>query len=198
MPKALLNHHSGYFIRLNNFKEGEENTVILQDFDFDVFAYFVESIYYGSCDYRDNLEDRSKIRGSAKAWVLGDYLDATEFKNLAMRNLHDAYFPSGRKDPKVDISANAIDFCCRNSPVDSPLQNLYLKLAIRWWHRIVVDCSIANCSEWSAIWDQYPSFRDDLRYWLNSKEEQRWEYRDSIDGFLETLTVTGEPAKTTD
>jgi hypothetical protein len=83
-----------YFIRLNNFKEGKENTVILQDFDLDVFTYFVESIYYRSCDYRDDLKDRSKIRGSAKAWVLGDYLDATEFKNLAMRNLHDACFPS--------------------------------------------------------------------------------------------------------
>ena len=43
-----------------------------------------------------------------------------------------------------------------------------------------------------------PSFRDDLLYWLNSKEEQRLEYRDNIDGFLETLTVTGEPTKTTD
>ena len=77
MPKALLNHHSGYFIRLNNFREGEENTVILQDFDVDVFAYFVEFIYYGSCDHRDDVKDRGKIRGSEKAWVLGDYLNAT-------------------------------------------------------------------------------------------------------------------------
>jgi hypothetical protein len=65
-----------------------------------------------------------------------------------MRNLHDAYFPSGHKDPKVGISANTVDFCCRNSPVDSPLQNLYLKLAVRWWRRrSVVGCSNANRSE---------------------------------------------------
>jgi hypothetical protein len=72
LPKALLSHYSGYFTRLRNFKEGEEGAVVLQDFDMVVFR---------------SLKDPNKIRDSAKAWVFGDYFDATEFKNFATRGM---------------------------------------------------------------------------------------------------------------
>lgn len=195
IPRALLSHYSGYFTRLRSFKEGEEGTVVLHDFDPDVFGLFVEFVYYGSCSYHDDLKDHSKIRDSARAWVLGDYLDATEFKNFAMRTLHDTYFPSGHADPKVGISANAVDYCCKHTTVDSPLHNLYLKFAIRWWHRrSLIDYSNENRSEWNALWDKHASFRNSLLFWLNSREEQRLKFMDSMEEFMEKLVVTDEPS----
>jgi hypothetical protein len=187
IPKALLSHYSGYFTRLRNFREGEENTVVLQDFDPEVFRCFVEFIYYGCYNCQD------KIRDSARHWVIADYLDAIEFKNFAMRNLHDIYFPAGR-DPKIGISANAIDYCCTNSTVGSPLYNLYLKFCIRWFHRrSLVDYTDKNRLEWSAIWDVHSSFRNILLFWLNSNEITRAAFMKNANEFMEKLRVSDEP-----
>jgi hypothetical protein len=194
LPKALLCHSSGYFTRLRNFKEGEDNTVVLPGFEPEVFRCFVEFIYYGCYDSQDKLDDHNKIRDSAKIWVIGDYLDATEFKNFAMRNLHDIYLPPGR-DLKIGISANAIDYCCKNSTVRSSLYSLYLKFAIRWFHRRdLVDYSEKNCSEWREIWDVHLSFRNALLFWLNSTEKERGAFMNNADEFMEKLRVSDEPS----
>jgi uncharacterized CHY-type Zn-finger protein len=192
IPKALLSHYSGYFNRLRNFKEGEENTVVLPGFEPEGFRCFVEFIYYGCYDSQDKLEDHNKIRDSARNWVIGDYLDATEFKNFAIRNLHDIYFPLGR-DPKIGISANAIDYCCKNSTAKSPLYSLYLKFAIRWFHRRdLVHYSVKNCSEWRAIWDMHVSFRNALLFWLNSTVNERATFMNNVDEFMEKRKVSDE------
>jgi hypothetical protein len=135
LPKALLSHCSGYFARLRHFKEGEEGAVVLHDVEPDIFRVFVEFIYYGRYSYQDDLNDHNRIRDSAKAWVFGDYLDAVDFKNFAIRNLYDIYFPPGHADPKAGIGANAIEYCCKNTTAHSPLHSLYLKFAITWFHR---------------------------------------------------------------
>jgi hypothetical protein len=194
LPKALLSHYSGYFTRLRNFKEGEEGAVVLQDFDMVVFRSFVEFIYYGRYSCRDDLKDPNKIRDSAKAWVFGDYLDATEFKNFAIRDLHDNYFPPGHADPKIGIGANAIDYCCKNTTAGSPLYNLYLKFAIRWYHRgDLVHYTAENRSEWDALWDEHTAFRNSLLYYLNQREDERGGFMDNLEEFMEKLAVMDEP-----
>jgi hypothetical protein len=193
IPKALLSRHSGYFIRLRNFKEGEDGAVVLQDFDPDIFRLFVEFIYYGRYSYLDDLEDQNRIRDSARAWVLGDYLDAVEFKNFAMRNLHDIYFPPGDAKPKVGIGANAIDYCCKHATARSTLNNLYLKFTIKWYHdQDLIGYTAKNRWEWDALWDEHRAFRNRLLYYLNQRECERARFMDSLEQFMEKLAVTDE------
>jgi hypothetical protein len=193
IPKALLSHYSGYFTRLRNFQEGESNTVVLQDFDPEVFRCFVEFIYYGCYSCQDELKDHNKIRDRARNWVIGDYLDATEFKNFAMRNLHDIYFPPER-DPTIGISANAINYCCKNLTVGSSLYNLYLKFCIRWFHQTsLFDYTDENRLEWSVIWDVHSSFRNMLLFWLNANDTVRAGFMNDVDKLVEKLRVLNEP-----
>jgi hypothetical protein len=194
IPKALLSHHSGYFMRLRNFKEGEEGAVVLQDFDPDVFGFFVEFIYYGRYSYEDDLDDRNRIRDSTKAWVIGDYLDATEFKNFAIRNLYEIYFPPGSTKPRVGVGANAIDYVCKHSTVGSPLYTLHLDFAITWFHLPgFFDYSWENRPKWNELWDEHPAFRNELLYYLNQMEHKRAGYKKSLVEYMEKLTVTDEP-----
>jgi len=86
LPYALLKEHSGYFRKMEKFKEGQEGSVDLKDQDASIFAYFVELFYFGDYTLSEDSVDANGVRDDAKAWVLGDYLDATSFKNRALRN----------------------------------------------------------------------------------------------------------------
>lgn len=195
LPLALLIHHSGYFLRLRNFKEGEKAAVVLLDFEPDVFRFFVEFMYYGRYSFVDDLNHQNRVRDSAKAWVFGDYLDATEFKNFAMQNLHDIYFPPGNARPKVGIGADAISYCCRNTTTGSPLHNLYLKFTIRWFHDgDLIDYTSKSRTEWDTLWEEYPGFRNSLLYFLNQSEADRAGFMVNLDEFMEKLTIKDEPS----
>jgi hypothetical protein len=67
IPLALLIHHSGYFLRLRNFQEGEKAAVVLLDFEPDVFRFFIELMYYGRYSFVDNLNYQNRVRDNAKA-----------------------------------------------------------------------------------------------------------------------------------
>jgi len=195
IPLALLVHHSGYFLRLRNFQEGEKAAVVLPDFELDVFRFFVEFMYYGRYSFVDDLNHQNRVRDSAKAWVLGDYLDATEFKNFAMQNLHDIYFPSGNARPKVGIGADAISHCCRNTIAKSPLHNLYLKFTIRWFHDgDLINYTSKTRAAWEALWEEHPAFRNSLLYYLNQCEADRASFMENLDEFMEKLTIKDEPS----
>jgi hypothetical protein len=131
LPYALLKHHSGYFRRMEKFQEGQEGSVELQDQEPKIFGYFVEFLYFGHYTLLHGSCDVNGIRDDAKAWVLGDYLDAIDFKDCAIRNLYATYFPNGY-DYKVQIYATTIDYCCSNSMPDSLLRTFYRTVAMRY------------------------------------------------------------------
>jgi hypothetical protein len=185
-PKALLAHHAGYFRRADRFKEGEENKVTLESFDPEIFELFVEFIYFGRYSYRDDLQDVTRIRDSAKAWVLGDYLDAVEFKNFAMKNLHSIYFPPDNQMPKSTVGPELVEYCCSNSPVTSHLHALFKDILITYWHDIVIIHYRQETREkWNTIWDEHRDFRNDVLYYTNQEPEHRSEARKSVESYLE-------------
>ncbi len=193
LPKALLFHNSGYFRRIGNFKEVSEGKVTLTDFEPETFKLFVEFLYFGRYSYRDDLEDYNRIRDSAKAWVMGDYLHAVEFKNFAIKNLHEIYFPA-IGPPRAVMGPKMIEYCYANSYHYSPLCQLCMAFLIRNWHRedrIVYQQT--NREEWGKIWVKYPEFNEALLFGTNRHEDSRMAYPCALSELLEELEITYEP-----
>jgi hypothetical protein len=195
LPKALLSRYSGYFQRATRpgtFKESEDNKVTLEDFEPEIFKLFIEFMYYGRYSYRDDLTDSLKVRDSAKAWVLGDYLDAVEFKNFAMRNLYDIYFPS-QGSPKTGVGAAAIQHCCSTTLTNSRLCKLYGDILVVYWHDpTIIQYSAANQSEWENIWDKHQEFRNNVLYFTNQQPEDRSKKQKELDNYLAKLSISDE------
>lgn len=194
LPKALLSHHSGYFQRTRRFMENERVQVTLESFEPEIFKLFVQFIYFGRYSYRDDLSDHTRIRDSAKAWVLGDYLDAVYLKNFAMHNLHEIYFPSNDQMPKSTVGPEAIDNCCAMTPTNSKLYNFFNDVLVVYWHSLdVINYTNANRGFWEEIWDEHPELRNDLLYYTNQSEVGRKQKRCDVEDYLEELKITEEP-----
>jgi hypothetical protein len=174
IPKSLLAHHAGYFRRTDRFKEGEQNKVTFESFEPEIFELFVEFMYFGRYSYCDDLQDATRIRDSAKAWVMGDYLDAVGFKNFALKNLHGIYFPPDNQAPRSTVGPELIDYCCAMSPVNSSLYNLISDVLIVFWD----DCNVViyndtNNKQWDEIWDEHRKFRNSILYYTNQTKSGR-------------------------
>lgn len=59
IPLALLIHHSGNFLRLRNFEEGEKAAVVLLDFEPAIFRFFIELMYYERYSFVDDLSHQN-------------------------------------------------------------------------------------------------------------------------------------------
>jgi hypothetical protein len=193
IAKALLAHYSGYFRRTKNFKEGEQSKVILESFEPETFQLFVEFVYFGRYSYRDILSDKQRIRDSVKAWVLGDYLDAVEFKNFALKNLYDIYFPvSG--PPKSTIGPEVLDYCCAMTPVKSKLYTFFRNVLIVYWHDTdVIIYDADNRETWDNIWAENPEMRSDLLYFTSQTQATRETYRYPVGDYFEEPVITDDP-----
>ena len=194
LPKALLTHHASYFRGLENFKEGQENKVELEDFEPGVFELFVEFMYFGRYTYRDNLRDKLRVRDAAKAWVLGDYLGAVEFTNLAMKNMYDIYFPSNAQQPKSGIGPQLVEYCCEKSSTDSKLFGFISNALVYYWHHIeVVICDNVNRKHWDSLWMLYPALTSDLLFYTNQNEDgRRMSSNAPLETYLQQLTIVEE------
>ncbi|KAF2852905.1 hypothetical protein T440DRAFT_487920 [Plenodomus tracheiphilus IPT5] len=118
IEETLSHHlrHSRYFRRAKNFREGTELKVELFDNEPHIFELFIQ------------------FMDSAKAWVLGDYIDAPTFKRLALGGLCDIFLPSDEiQYPKSGFGPEAIDYCCRNSIAGSSLHQFYVAIAGSFW-----------------------------------------------------------------
>ncbi len=167
----------------------------LEQFEPSTFNHFVEFMYYASVSHFPMLE-QFQVPESAAAWVLGDYLDAIEFKNCAMDHLFHAYMVTTIPWRTKPLLPSAIEYCCVNSTPGSRLRKLYLSIAVKYWtekSRVVYNASYTDHSSysehWSEIWTKYPEFRDELLRSLCQKDLV--ETASSI-----TLAELMEPVKT--
>jgi hypothetical protein len=194
VPKALLSRSSGYFQRATRpgtFKESDENKVTIQDFEPDTFQLFVEFIYYSRYSYHDNLNNNSKVRDSAKAWVLGDYLDAVEFKNFAIRTLYYIYFPSDCSKPKCGVGPKAIEHCCTKATEESGLVALYLSVLVVYWGEPGFISYVGDSSdEWDAIWERHHGFRNNLLRGLSQEKEDRKAWQQGLAYYVDEIVTS--------
>jgi hypothetical protein len=198
LPKALLSHHSTYFqraCRSEIFTEGQTNKVEIRDFEPETFEMFVEFMYFDRYTYKDDLTDYLRVRDSAKAWVLGDYIDAVGFKNFAIRNLYNIYMPSGiDANPKTGIGPEMVDYCCSRTLPNSHLSELVKVFLIHNWHSVALIRYDYPTDSWNAIWDRHAEFRNDLLYLTQQSIDGRQRDRD-VNNYLEQLTVVDETAQ---
>ncbi|KAF2655878.1 hypothetical protein K491DRAFT_746068 [Lophiostoma macrostomum CBS 122681] len=126
LPKALISHYSEFLKAgcTRNFKERDENCIRLPEDDSEVFSCFVNWMYYGSYIPPFGVI-RSKENFHAKAWVLGDKLLATHFKNYAMAHVHAALKPAEGCDIRP-ITPTDMRYVCANTTTGSPLRRYYL------------------------------------------------------------------------
>lgn len=160
LSKTWLAHHSGLFKR---FVDGKATaTQIIIDNDPDIFTLFVEFMIRGQYTYRDDLTVHEGVRESAKAWVLGEYLDAPKFQNLAMRNLFNIY----KGYTRSGVGPESILYICENCESSSPLYRFYRDVTCTYWGNkdIVVeeDSGGVYIVDWAIVFERYPDFRDDL------------------------------------
>jgi hypothetical protein len=199
LPKALLSHHSAYFqraCRSDIFIEGQTNKVDIPDFEPETFEMFVEFVYFGRYTYKDDLTDFLRVRDSAKAWVLGDYLDAVEFKNFAIRNLYDIYMPFGLSVcPKTGMGPKMVEYCCSRTPSNSHLSELVKAFLVQNWHDLSLIKYIKHTDSWNAIWDRHTEFRNGVLYFTQQPIEGRQKHRRELHFYLEQLTVVDETAQ---
>jgi hypothetical protein len=152
-------------------------------------------MYLGHYNRRDDLENSTRIRDSAKAWVLGDYLDAVEFKNFAMKDLHSIYFPPKNKQPLSTIGPELVDYCCAMTPVRSKLYALTTDVLIVYWHdNKIVQYSSDNREEWDKIWDEHRDLRSDVLFLTNQKTAVRKSRDRGVEHYLEAVPSTNASA----
>lgn len=176
---------------MHNFKEGEEGAVVLAEFEPDIFNLFVEFMYFGRYSYRDDLNDPMRIRDSAKTWILGDYLDAVEFKNFAMRKLYDIYLPAGGGKPKAAITAFTVKYILERVLTGSPLETLYKHVLVKYYHdTLVVKNEMKDVHSWNEVWDRFAVFRNDLLYFLNQGESARETMVGRVEEYMEKREAT--------
>lgn len=204
LPKALLTHHSGYFkraCRSDIFVEGQDNKVEIRDFEPDTFDMFVEFMYYGRYMHKDDLENYFCVRPSAKAWVLGDYLDAVEFKDFAMHYLHEIYMPTADDDeiddnsPLTGIGPGMIGYCCSKTAPQSRLYRLVKAFLVQNWHdNQFIQYDYTNREEWDSVWAQHPELVSDLLFHTQQEKFGRVEHEPELEHYLEALDINDEPA----
>jgi hypothetical protein len=188
LPKALLAHHAGYFRRTERFREGEQNKITLESFQPEIFELIVEFVYFGRYSNIDKLEDTARIRDSARAWVLGDCLDAVAFKNFAMKSLHNIYFPAHTKIPKLTVGPKLIDYCCAMTTGNSKLYQFFIAVLVGYWHDNDIICySHKEREQWDAIWDEHRDVRSDVLFYTNQKPSIRKESYRGLDHYLERI-----------
>ena len=182
LPQALLSHHSGYFMRAAHFREGTQ-MVKLTNYEPRIFEMFVQFVYYGTYVDRDDLKDDTRVRDSAKAWVLGDYLDVPGLKQAAIDSLFKVHIPIKlTKTAQSSFGPEAVRYCCENSAPSSSLYEFYLGAAAAYWrHKNIVRYNDANQKDWDAIWDNFPDFRNKLLRLMTRLPEEKVEENTTLD-----------------
>ena len=144
--------------------------------------------------YHGVLLDHTQVHDSAKAWVLGDYLDAVYFKNFAIKSLHEIYSTSSNWSPNSVIGPQVIDYCCAMAPTSSNLYQFILDILIAHWdEELVVIYNTENHQQWDDIWIEHPQLARNLLFSLNQPRDARREKLRDPAEYLEHFVVADEP-----
>jgi hypothetical protein len=168
VPKALLPYFSP-FLRAaceRDFKERQENKIYLPKDEPAIFSLFVEWMYYNNYSLNPELvaSNINSANFDAKAWVLGDKLLCTSFKNYAMTRLvtqHIRLAVQPAQSPAYEpVRTVEIDYACSNSPPGSKLRHFFFN---------IVSTHFANPEHVQGTvheWDQVLQQHDDARIFV--------------------------------
>ncbi|KAH7345934.1 hypothetical protein BKA66DRAFT_325945 [Pyrenochaeta sp. MPI-SDFR-AT-0127] len=174
LPRGLISHYSPFLKAAcsSDFKERQENRIVLADDNPLIFGLFVEWMYYG--DYLVQLSPSSPdhpeedISVEAQCWVLGDKLLCTAFKNVSMNRLfdqHNAMF-GARVVTKRDAR-----YVFDNSATNSKLRKFYMALVIQ--HFADPNRLKGSTEDWDELLLDHADVRLSLLQSFRTAPEQR-------------------------
>ena len=133
LPKALISHHSAFLKAAcsRNFKEREENRILLPEDDPIVFGLFVEWMYYGEYNASQSAslfnDTNKEVDLNVGCWVLGDKILNVAFKNYAMHRLYKLYTSD---ITWRTVTTHDVQYVCENTAVDSKLRHFFLAFVV--------------------------------------------------------------------
>jgi hypothetical protein len=157
LSKALICHHSPTLEAVCN-RDGHANDrirILLPEDDPHVFQLFVEWAMYGG--YTANAatlgSKNPEVSIDAQAWVLGDSLRSTAFKNYAMGRLYDRHATNFAPTP---ITPGDVRYVFSNSSANAKIRQIFLDLLALNFKSPRVQGDI---KEWDAVMQEHPEVR---------------------------------------
>ncbi|KAF1842096.1 uncharacterized protein K460DRAFT_370101 [Cucurbitaria berberidis CBS 394.84] len=197
LPRALICHYSPYLEAActRDFRECQENYIKLPEDDPKIFDLFVEWMYYNEYTLTTRHdEELGRIANSnSEAWVLGDKLLSTDFKNYAMSRLYAQYATDTSPKPIRTID---VKYAYLHSAANSPLRRFFFDLVVAHFNdrARVVDTT----EEWWQVMKEYVDFGELLLGVLRTGTDRRHLIKDK-DIYMEKVHETSEnmitPAK---
>ncbi|KAF2006892.1 hypothetical protein P154DRAFT_597263 [Amniculicola lignicola CBS 123094] len=191
LPEDLLLVDSAFFrdrARKISRKDGEGIRLVyfdLSNFDPEIFEMFVEFVKTGKYTSTDDLHDEGRIRNSVRAWVLGDFLKAANFRNCAIKEFHEIYFSDLKAPDKVVpvVTPALIDYIMSRTKPDTMLQRLLYRVCAFYWE----DTKVVQVDEekWFDLFDKHTRFSNKLLKGLNDVVQARA----NVGGFSQYLEV---------
>jgi hypothetical protein len=157
LSKALICHYSPTLEAACN-RDGHDNDrirILLPEDDPHVFELFVEWTMCGEYT-TDAATLGSKNPGvsiDAQAWVLGDSLRSTAFKNYAMGRLYDRYATNFAPTPITPID---VRYAFANSSANAKIRQIFLDLLALHFKDPRVQGDI---KEWDAVMQEHAEVR---------------------------------------
>ncbi|CAO2648018.1 Nn.00g089400.m01.CDS01 [Neocucurbitaria sp. VM-36] len=187
LPKALIHHCSPFLeaASTRDFRERQENCIRLPEDNPKTFDLFVEWMYHGTYTLvpHSDVDTEHLASLDAEAWVLGDKLLSTEFKNYAMDRLYAQY--ATNPEPKA-IKSIDIQHACTHSAADSALRRLFIDLAATYFHDS--ERVVGATKEWDQVLLQHEDAREFLLSKLRIPTNQRQFVKDK-DAYMEKALV---------
>jgi hypothetical protein len=158
LSKALISHYSSTLRDACNrgHDASHDLRIMLSSEDPAIFELFVEWINNGTYTLEAPLTATTQpgVNIDAQAWVLGDRLGSTQFKNYAMGRLYARY--TSASEPHSIVIAD-INYSYEQSAHDSRLRMLFSNLLAVYF----LDCerTVGSTAEWDGVLQKYPQLR---------------------------------------
>ena len=171
LPAALVTSHSLTLAEACKCPttDGQQNRLSLPEDNPDVFELFVDFMYYGSyaTNCHTNLETLAAHSMDTQAWVLGDALKSTSFKNHAMGRLH-----AGATEPFTwSVTPPTMVYVCKNTATGSRLRQFFFDYTCLHFSdssRVTGDTEL-----WDRVLLDHADFRSHLLQQFRKKTDER-------------------------
>jgi hypothetical protein len=167
----LISHYSSTLRDVCNLSRDatERICIALPEDDPHIFQLFVEWIMYGDYTAGTTALQSATPRVSidSQAWVLGDRLRSTEFKNYAMGRLYDRYATNFAPMP---VTPADVRYAFTNSSANAKIRQIFLDLVTLHFKDPRVQGEI---EEWDAIMQEHAELRMHLLLHMRSSSNER-------------------------
>ena len=171
LPKNLISEYSPFLKAACSldFKEKEENRILLPDEDPLIFSHFVEWMYYDEYTPGTAIDGTPNTVG-VRAWVLGDKLMSTAFKNYVTERVYNDYdYKPFGANSNAKVTTGVVAFVCNNTVLGAKIRQFYIDLVVTNFSS--PDRVVGSTEEWDSIMMDFDDVRKVLLTAIRSKNQ---------------------------